>query len=133
MIPLQTTLILSTMNQKKTNPTDQVMRQRILDCRYYNGEQECPFDGLDKCFWDDERIWVTESIPYSEISLDIEILKEKGVIDELQGEGTPDGIIALLYSRLVHWGGDDLSRDNICAFIRGLYQKEPTHRQLEEQ
>jgi hypothetical protein len=120
------------MNQKKTNPTDQVMRQRILDCRYYNGEQECPFEGMNACYWDYERIWVTESIPHSEFSDEIDILKKMGVIDELHGEGTPEGILAILYSRFVHWGESNGTRESVCNWIRNGYQQRPTHRQLAE-
>jgi hypothetical protein len=113
-----------------SHPTNLVKQQRILDCRYYNGEKECPLKGMEACYWDYERVWVTEDIPQSELSVDIDILKEMGVIEELQGEGTPAGIIAILYSRLQHWGDGNDTKRSICNWIRKGYQQKQTHRQL---
>lgn len=36
---------------------DKALRhERILDCRYYNGEEEAP-SGIDSSFWFYEQLW----------------------------------------------------------------------------
>jgi hypothetical protein len=111
--------------------TNRVKHQRILDCRYYNGEDKSPLDDFDACLWDYERVWVTENPPLLNLSYETKELESMGVISELQGEGTPVGMLALLYNRMLHWGnGSRGTQKSVSNWIRENYQKIPTHRQL---
>jgi hypothetical protein len=110
-----------------SHPTNRVKLQRTLDCRYYNGEKECPLDGMKACYWDYERVWVTENI---NLKVEIEQLESMGVIKELHGEGTPIDMLGILYNRYVHWNESNGTLKSVCNWIRSSYQKQPTHRQL---
>ena len=82
----------------------------ILDCRYYNGEEEVP-NTLPKgkeIFWDYERVWVKwvlEGYPNLQKSIDhyTEAYNLPNLLPE--SDGTPLGIKAILFSRYDHWIG----------------------------
>ena len=82
----------------------------ILDCRYYNGEEEVP-NTLPKgkeIFWDYERVWVKwvlEGYPNLQKSIDhyTEAYNLPNLLPE--SDGTPLGIKAILFNRYDHWIG----------------------------
>ena len=82
----------------------------ILDCRYYNGEEEVPDtlpEGME-IFWDYERVWVRWILEGND-SLQVNIdyyTKEYDLPNLLpESDGTPLGIKAILFNRYDHWVG----------------------------
>lgn len=90
--------------------------ERILDCRYYNGEDSAP-EGINQLFWGYECGWVNsldqnngENWKYEE-----KVLKRLGLENFEPDDGTPYSFKCLLFNRYCHWigvynGGDDFLR-----------------------
>ena len=82
----------------------------ILDCRYYNGEDEIP-DSLpegEHIFWDYERVWVRRVLEGDEkLQKSIDHYTEEYDLPGLlpESDGTPLGLKALLFNRYEHWNG----------------------------
>lgn len=75
---------------------------RILDCRYYNGEDECP-QGISEMFWFYESVWANgDSQTWEEEKYDF---KRLGLSNFEENDGTPPELKYLLYNRYRHWNG----------------------------
>ena len=114
----------------------------ILDCRYYNGEDEIP-DSLPErkhIFWDYERVWVKWVLEgYESLQENIDYFTEVYDLPRLlpESDGTPLGLKALLFNRYNHWNGlhAGQSREGYAQYFKGWYfdyyvGKTKTHRQL---
>ena len=82
----------------------------ILDCRYYNGEDDVPEslpEGKD-IFWDYERVWVKWVLEGSDrVQKYIDHFTEEYDLPNLlpEDDGTPLGLKALLFNRYDYWVG----------------------------
>ena len=80
----------------------------ILDCRYYNGEDDVPatLSAGDAIFWDYERVWagwVLEGCDRLQKNID-HYSKAYDLPNLLpENDGTPLGLKALLFNRYEHW------------------------------
>lgn len=114
----------------------------ILDCRYYNGEEEVP-DSLPEgkaIFWDYERVWIRWNLEgYDRLQEDIDYFTEVYDLPNLlpSDDGTPLGLKALLFNRYDHWVGiyGSQSREDYALNFKSWYIREyisgsKTHRQL---
>ncbi len=82
----------------------------ILDCRYYNGEDEVSdsLPGGMEIFWDYERVWTKWILEESDIlQKGIDYYTEEYDLPNLfsENDGTPLGLKALLFNRYDHWNG----------------------------
>lgn len=114
----------------------------ILDCRYYNGEEEFP-DSLPEekaIFWDYERVWIRWNLEgFDRLQEDIDYFTEVYDLPHLlpSDDGTPLGLKALLFNRYDHWVGiyGSQSREDYALNFKSWYIREyiagsKTHRQL---
>ena len=116
----------------------------ILDCRYYNGEDEVP-DSLPEgksIFWDYERVWTRWVLEGSDrLQKNIDYYSTEYDLPHLlpESDGTPLGLKALLFSRYEYWncymGG---SKDKYAQEFKEWYLDTyvagtKTHRQLSNQ
>ena len=107
----------------------------ILDCRYYNGEEEPPV-GTDALMWGYEEAWVRmtlENNPTPQQCLDrYTKMYDLPSILPYEKDGTPLGLKAILWSRCDYWSG--FERVTAESFIRWYHQhylkNTKTHRQL---
>ncbi|MBQ3363055.1 MAG: hypothetical protein IJG42_03785 [Muribaculaceae bacterium] len=82
----------------------------ILDCRYYNGEDDVP-DSLPEgkaIFWDYERVWTMWVLEGNKkLQKDIDYFTREYDLPNLlpEDDGTPLGLKALLFNRYDHWNG----------------------------
>ncbi len=113
----------------------------ILDCRYYNGEDEVPttMSAGNAIFWDYERVWagwVLEGCDKLQKNIDhySKVYDLPNLLPE--NDGTPLGLKALLFSRYEYWncymGG---SIDRYAQGFKEWYFEQyvagtKTHRQL---
>ena len=113
----------------------------ILDCRYYNGEDDVP-DSLPEgksIFWDYERVWTRWVLEGSDrLQQNIDYYSTEYDLPHLlpESDGTPLGLKALLFSRYEYWncymGG---SKDKYAQEFKEWYLDTyvagtKTHRQL---
>lgn len=113
----------------------------IIDCRYYNGEDEVP-NSLPKgkeIFWDYERVWIKWILEGSDqLQKKIDYYSEEYDLPHLlpESDGTPLGLKALLFSRYDYWGGYmSGSRKKYAQDFKNWYLEQyvantKTHRQL---
>ncbi len=113
----------------------------ILDCRYYNGEDEVP-ESLPEgnaIFWDYERVWTTWILEgCDKLQKKIDYYSKEYDLPNLfpEDDGTPLGLKALLFSRYDYWNGFmGGSRDEYAQSFKNWYlekyvAKTKTHRQL---
>ena len=113
----------------------------ILDCRYYNGEDEVP-DALPEgkeIFWDYERVWTTWILEGSDsLQKNIDYYTQEYDLPNLlpESDDTPLGLKALLFNRYDHWNGFmGGSREAYAQEFRKWYLSKyvsntKTHRQL---
>ena len=113
----------------------------ILDCRYYNGEEEVP-DTLPKgkeIFWDYERVWVKWVLERDQsLQKSIDHYTEEYDLPHLlpEHDGTPLGIKAILFNRYDHWigymgGPKDKYAQQFKEWYLSMYVAgAKTHRQL---
>lgn len=96
--------------------------ERILDCRYYNGEDECP-QGINGMFWFYECFWVNhENEDYSYADKE---LKRLG-LENFEGcDGTPYELKCLFYNRFEHWNGI-FTPDEFLNWYKTQYQQPRT-------
>ena len=82
----------------------------LLDCRYYNGEDQIP-DSLPEgkdIFWDYERVWTKRTLEGDhKLQKDIDYFTEEYDLPHLlpEDDGTPLGLKALLFNRYDYWNG----------------------------
>ena len=100
----------------------------IKQCRYYKGEDESPFEGIDQdkdLFWWYEESWVNnfkgnyidEEIPQSSY------LAFPSVANANRGElsSIPVSLQQLLFNRYEHWlGGYQSLEDEVASFVAWL-------------
>ena len=92
--------------------------ERILDCRYYNGDEHEPTDNNVSLFWDYERSWVNGEHE-NWVSERMEI-NQLGLTDWLYNkDGTNTDLKCLLFNRYCHWVG----MHNTDEFLK-WYEKE---------
>ena len=113
----------------------------ILDCRYYNGEEQEP-ESLSEgkaIFWDYERVWVKWVLEgFDRLQKHIEHYTEVYDLPNLlpETDGTPLGIKAILFNRYEHWvvymGGseDDYAQEFKTWYFDKYVANTKTHRQL---
>ncbi len=82
----------------------------ILDCRYYNGEDEVPGSLPEgkAIFWDYEQVWVRWMLEGSDkLQKKIDYFTREYDLPHLLSEddGTPLGLKALLFNRYDYWNG----------------------------
>ena len=83
--------------------TEEERKQRILDCRVYNGEDSCP-NNQNALIWGYERHWVMH--PEAKWTGEIEEMHRLR-LDKFMKEddGTPLTLKAQLFNRYAHWVG----------------------------
>ena len=98
--------------QRKSSIFATVMTKEelILDCRYYNGEDEVPASLPEgkEIFWDYERVWAGWVLEGNDrLQKNIDYYTEEYDLPNLLPEcdGTPLGLKALLFSRYDYWNG----------------------------
>ncbi len=113
----------------------------ILDCRYYNGEDEA-LESLPKgkeLFWDYERVWTSWVLEGSDrLQKNIDCYSEEYDLPHLlpESDGTPLGLKALLFSRYDYWVGymGGSKEEYVQSFKNWYFNKyvagTRTHRQL---
>ena len=116
----------------------------ILDCRYYNGEDEVPAslpEGKD-IFWDYERVWTGWALEGNDrLQKYINYFTEEYDLPHLltEDDGTPLGLKALLFNRYDYWvgymGG---SKEEYAQSFKDWYLGKyvagaKTHRQLKDE
>ncbi len=108
----------------------------ILDCRYYNGEDDPP-QGVDSLFWGYEQVWVKWMLEGgTNVENKVKYYTERHRLPQLlPDDGTPLGLKAILFGRYEYWSG---GRDAADVLERGFKQwyldkyvaHTRTHRQL---
>ena len=113
----------------------------ILDCRYYNGEDDVP-ESLPEgkeIFWDYERVWVKWVLEGSDrVQKYIDYFTEQYDLPNLLpvDDGTPLGLKALLFNRYDYWvgfmgGSEEEYAQQFKDWYLGRYVAgAKTHRQL---
>lgn len=106
----------------------------ILDCRYYNGEEEPP-EGTDSLMWGYEEAWVRmvlEGNPTPKKCT--EYYTKKYDLPNLlpfEEDGTPIGIKAILWNRLDYWSYYPADAETFKSWYQEHYlNNTKTHRQL---
>ena len=118
-----------------------IREELILDCRYYNGEDEVP-ESLPEgmaIFWDYERVWVKWNLEGSDsLHKNIDYYTKEYDLPHLlpENDGTPLGIKALLFNRYDHWNGfmggskEDYAQQFKEWYFDIYVSNTKTHRQL---
>ena len=101
----------------------------IKQCRYYKGEEECPFDGVDQdksLFWSYEQIWVERYRgQYEDEQMSqANYLTLPSVVTALKNKelnAIPLSLQILLLNRYMHWlGGYQSLEDDVKSFVDWL-------------
>ena len=105
----------------------------ILDCRYYNGEEDPP-QGTNELMWGYEQAWVRmvlENNPTPHKCL--EYYTREFNLPELlpqSQDGTPLTLKAILWNRLDHWSYYPAKADDFISWYQEHYvANTKTHRQ----
>lgn len=100
--------------------------ERILDCRYYNGEDKCP-ESINEMFWNYEMLWANrEDWDWTE---EKDRFKRMGLEFFENGDGTPFDFKCLLLNRYLHWNlGTDADTFSEW-YISNYQQPRKTNRQ----
>lgn len=94
--------------------------ERILSCRYYNGEEIDPFDNKFSMFWNYERGWANGE--YENWGTEREDLKRLNLLDWLYNEdGTDPDFKCLLFNRYCHWIGLYGGADEFLKWYEDYY------------
>lgn len=100
---------------------DKALRhERILDCRYYNGEKEAP-EGVNGLFWGYECGWANN--PNDHWECEKEDLERLGIAYFDSEDGTPYELKCLLFNRYCHWVGLYGGPENFLKWYREDYQQ----------
>lgn len=109
----------------------------ILDCRYYNGEEDAPetFTDWERLLWSYEETWVRwvlENNPSVQKNIDYYTKQyDLPSILPYEKDGTPLGIKAILWNRCDHWSGYPGTAKSFIRWYQEQYVKDTkTHRQL---
>ena len=102
--------------------------ERILDCRYYNGDDHEPTDDNDSLFWNYEREWVNGEHDNWD-GVRNEIIKI-GLSDWLyNNDGTDSDFKCMLFNRYCHWVGICEKKDFIKWYKNKYVGSSLTNRQ----
>lgn len=75
-------------------------KEAIAFCRYYKGENECPFKDNDKSFlWNYERAWVYDMANNTSLADNIGEYIACGLTDFSDEDGVPLSLKAVLFNR----------------------------------
>lgn len=90
-------------------------------CRYYKGEQSCPFTKQnDRMFWDYERIWcnmqTTHDASMNDIVRDYNL---NGFAEFEPYDGVPVSMKALLFNRMTNYM--EKSPERFADFYKQMY------------
>lgn len=98
---------------------NRLKHERMLDCRYYNGEEKPP-DHEFALFWDYERGWVNGK--YEQWDTEKRDLKRLGLENFEPNDGTQYDFKCLLFNRYYHWnyGCEPME---FLSWYRNQYQK----------
>lgn len=100
---------------------DKALRhERILDCRYYNGEEEAP-SGIDSSFWFYEQLWAN-NLNYN-WEYEEKDLARLGIANFDPEDGTPYELKCLLFNRYCHWLGLHGDTEAFLSWYREQYQR----------
>lgn len=85
-------------------------------CRYYKGEEECPFKNDHKArLWDYEKVWLKLTLSsYENNDADKDLASmlddyvSAGLSSFAQSDDTPATLKAILYNRYCHWSQGDV-------------------------
>lgn len=96
-----------------------LLNNLIKQCRYYNGEKECPQIIQEKemsTIWYYEQIWVEREDLRDEKGFNTEEYIHYGLTDFSPNDGTPISLKALLFNRHTHWCGGYGAESDIKNF-----------------
>lgn len=99
---------------------DKARQQRILDCRYYNGEEKAPED-VHGLFWDYERAWAN-SMYKDNWECEEQDLRLLGLENFEPYDGTPYGLKCLLFNRYCHWSYG-CTKESFLKWYKEHYQQ----------
>lgn len=116
-----------------------IREELILDCRYYNGENEPP-EGTDSLMWGYEEAWVRFALNNDPIlQKHVEYYSREHDLPNLlpeSADGTPIGLKAILWSRYDYWGNhffepkEEQGKRFKEWYLREYVANTKTHRQL---
>lgn len=100
----------------------------IKQCRYYKGEEECPFDGVDQdktAFWSYEETWVNN---FKRNYIDDQLTQSSYLAfssvanaNKEELSSVPVSLQLLLFNRYVHWfGGYQSLEEDAASFVAWL-------------
>lgn len=104
----------------------QLREYYISRCRYYYGEDNCPYSGVEACFWEYEQYWVNWHFEGK-----IEVLKE--LVEDYKAyghgrlqkdDGVPISLKAVLWNRWAKWVGSPSDREGWREFYLHEYLKQ---------
>lgn len=89
----------------------------IKQCRYYKGEEDCPFDGKDQnkaMFWSYEEKWVQYTLSDKNyLNRCLDEYKRNGLMSFKSDDGVPATLKAILFNRYSYWyEGDSIGFKN---------------------
>lgn len=98
-------------------------------CRYYKGEEHCPYEGgEDALFWGYEQKWIELTLAKSDyLGEMLDDYLSAGLEDFAFQDETPITLKAILFNRYCHWnGGYGLTEDAKAfqLFYHNTYKKE---------
>lgn len=114
---------------------DMTREELILDCRYFNGEEDPP-EGINELMWGYEEAWVgmmLNDLPRLQKLIDYYTKQyDLPSILPYENDGTPIGIKAILWNRLDHWSYVSANADEFKEWYQEHYiANTKTHRQLQ--
>lgn len=105
--------------------------EKLFDyCRYYKGENECPFDDDRHLFWFYEKKWCDNARFRRDDNSNpnIKFYNDFGLHNFEQNDGTPISLKALLFNRYYYWNDISLLEDGtepFEQFYKNEYKKRP--------
>lgn len=98
-----------------------IRHERILSCRYYNGESQAP-EGIDNMFWGYECGWANGK--HDNWDTEKEDIKRLGLLEWLyKDDGTDPDFKCLLFNRYCHWIGLYGQTDSFLRWYNEQYVK----------
>ena len=105
-------------------------QELIAQCRYYKGEEENPFEGVDqnkKMLWFYEQAWIFDMMRYYEAGNEREAFRNEiaeyngyGLKDFCVSDGIPVTLKALLYNR---YAKGSFSMADAAQHFKTFYRK----------
>lgn len=96
------------------------IHERILDCRYYGGEDRAP-EGINEMFWGYECGWANH-MHQDNWDCEKQSLKRLGLENFEPDDGTPYSLKCLLFNRYCHWIGIYDKGQSFLKWYREQYQ-----------